>query len=191
MGMGVGDDGHGGGMDRDAWLQERAHGPGKDRGTRRDAGVFRSPKERERHRDERGRCRGFGERPRERGGGMGGDDQVGILQENATQDVAAERGVEEDEEHPGLQVKEADEGNDGDDQAVGTGEAELAQADESAGASQAAAEELRAAPQEARTETSARLHGKGKAERSRTPEKDPHHGEWRVGDFRPYGRRQE
>ncbi|CAI5491156.1 unnamed protein product [Closterium sp. Naga37s-1] len=139
---------------------------------------------------------------------MGGDDPVGILQEN----VAAEQGAEEDEEHPGLQVEEADEGKDGDDQAAGTGEAEPAQADESAGASQAAAEESRAALREARDRDvsrgeeqraegslrqervtpddgvraalAQRLHGKGKAERSCMLEKDPHHGEWRVGDFR-------
>ncbi|CAI5504770.1 unnamed protein product [Closterium sp. Naga37s-1] len=150
---------------------------------------------------------------------MGGDDQVGILQENAAQDVAAEQGAEEDEEHPGLQVEEADEGNDGGDQAAGTGEAEPAQADKSAGASQAAAKESRATPREARDRDvcrgeerraegslrqervmpndgvraalAQRLPGKGKAERSRTPEKDPHHGEWHVGDFCPYGRRQE
>ncbi|CAI5955129.1 unnamed protein product [Closterium sp. NIES-65] len=208
MGVGVGDDGHDGSMDRDALLRERARGPGEDRGTCRDAEVFRSPEERERRRDERGCWRGFGERPQGRGGDMGGDDPVGIRQEN----VAAEQGAEEDEEHPGLQVKEADEGKDGDDQAAGTGEAEPAQADESAGASQAAAKESRAAPREARDRDvsrgeeqrakgllrqeqvtpddgvraalAQRLHGKGKAERSCMLEKDRHHGEWRVGNFR-------
>ncbi|CAI7736331.1 unnamed protein product [Closterium sp. NIES-53] len=43
----------------------------------------------------------------------------------------------------------------------------------------------------ARDAQAPRPHGKGRAEWSRMPERDQHHGEWRVGKFRPHVRRQD
>ncbi|CAI7852922.1 unnamed protein product [Closterium sp. NIES-54] len=195
--VGAGVDGHAGGTDRNAWLRESARGTGVEGGSHRHAGVFHSPEDRGWRRDERGRWRGFEERPRGRGGNGSGDAREGGSQENAAQEVRQERDAEETERNQGWPVEEADEEDGNEVQSEGTSEAKPGPAEEHEGASQAAVEESkttlqescgrdgsrgegqraegsrrqeRGAPDEgARDAQAPRPHGKEGAERSRTP----------------------
>ncbi|CAI7833826.1 unnamed protein product [Closterium sp. NIES-53] len=166
--VGAGIDGHAGGMDQSAWLRDSARGIGVEGGSHSDAG---------------------------------------------------ERDAEGTERNQGRLVEEADEEDGNEVQSEGTSEAEPGPAEESAGASQTVVKESRTTLQEshgrdgsrgegqrvegsrrqeqgapdegARDAQAPRPHGKEGAERSRTPEKSQHHGEWRVGEFCPHVRRQD
>ncbi|CAI7923266.1 unnamed protein product [Closterium sp. NIES-54] len=217
--VGAGVDGHAGGTDQNAWLRESARGTGVEGGSHRDAGVFHSPEDRGRRRDERGHWQGFEERLWGWGSNGSGDAREGGSQENAAQEVTQERDAEGTERTQGPPVEEADEEDGNEVQSEGTSKAEPGPAEERAGASQATVEESRTMLQESRDQDGSRgegqraegsrrqergardkgardaqapsPHGKEEAERSRTPEKGQHHGEWRVGEFRPHIRRQD
>ncbi|CAI5981429.1 unnamed protein product [Closterium sp. NIES-64] len=213
------DEGHAERVDRNAWLQESGRGPGAKGGNHHGGRVFRSPEERGRRCDERGRWLAFGEQSRGQGRSSGSVARKENLPHNAVREETPEQGVEDKEEGSGRSDEEA--GIEGANEArTGeTGDAKTEPAEAQAETSPVAVSELEAPPRGSRgrddpyeegrhTESSGRQElggpemshqawqapnsrGKGKEERSRSAERERRLGGGRVGEFRPRDERQE
>ncbi|CAI6012185.1 unnamed protein product [Closterium sp. NIES-65] len=213
------DEGHAERADRDAWLQESGRGPGAEGGNHPGGRVFRSPEERGRRRDERGRWLAFGEQSRGQGGSGGSVARGENSPHNAVREETPEQGVEDKEE--GSERSDVEAGIKGANEARtgGTSDAETEPAEAQAETSPVAVAELEAPPpgsrgrddpyeEGRRTESSGRQElggpemshrawqapnsrGKGKEERSRLAERERRLGGGCVGEFRPRGEHQE
>ncbi|CAI5987314.1 unnamed protein product [Closterium sp. NIES-64] len=198
---------------------ESGRRPGAEGGNHRGGRVFRSPEERGRRRDERGRWLAFGEQSRGQGGSGGSVTRGENSPHNAVREETPEQGVEDKEE--GSERSDEEAGIEGANEARtgGTGDAETEPAEAQAETSPVAVVELEAPPpgsrgrddpyeEGRRTESSGRQElggpemshrawqapnsrGKGKEERSHSAERERRLGGGRVGEFRPRGERQE
>ncbi|CAI5970710.1 unnamed protein product [Closterium sp. NIES-65] len=156
------DEGHAERADRDAWLQESGRGPGAEGGNHRGGRVFRSPEERGRRRDERGRWLAFGEQSRGQGGSVGSVARGENSPHNAVREETPEQGVEDKEEGSERSDEEAGIEGANEAQTGGTGDAETEPAEAQVETSPVAVAELEAPPPGSRGAKFAR-QGKGGA----------------------------
>ncbi|CAI5952836.1 unnamed protein product [Closterium sp. NIES-64] len=140
------DIGHAECVDQDAWLQESGRRPGAEGGNHRGGRVFRSPEERGRRRNERGRWLAFGEQSRGQGGSGGSVARGENSPHNAVREETPEQGVEDKEEGSERSDEEAGIEGANEAQTGGTGDAETEPAEAQAETSPVAVAELEAPP---------------------------------------------
>ncbi|CAI5998683.1 unnamed protein product [Closterium sp. NIES-65] len=128
----AGGEGYAASADGDVWRRGHDRGDGYGSGDRRAVGVFRSPEERGRRRDERGRRQGVERFDADQGGEAAEKEEAW--------ETSGEEEAEEDAANLERAVEDANGEDDGEEPAAGIGSAEPEEADVAGGASQAGAE---------------------------------------------------
>ncbi|CAI5965466.1 unnamed protein product [Closterium sp. NIES-65] len=151
-------EGYAASADGDVWRRGHDRGDGYGSGDRRAVGVFRSPEERGRRRDERGCWQGVEQFDANQGGEAA---------EKEAWETSGEEEAEEDAANLEQAVEDANGEDDGEEPAAGLGSAKPEEADVAGGASQAGAEGSRSGRSESRGRDASRQE-EHYAERSRT-----------------------
>ncbi|CAI5983966.1 unnamed protein product [Closterium sp. NIES-64] len=138
----AGGEGYAASADGDVWRRRHDRGDGYGSGDRRAVGVFRSPEERGRRRDERGRWQGVERFDANQGGEAAEKEEAW--------ETSGEEEAEEDAANLERAVEDANGEDDGEEPAAGLGSAEPEEADVAGGASQAGAEGSRSGRSESR-----------------------------------------
>ncbi|CAI5958249.1 unnamed protein product [Closterium sp. NIES-65] len=158
----AGGEGYAASTDGDVWRRGHDRGDGYGSGDRRAVGVFRSPEERGRRRDERGHWQGVERFDANQGGEAAEKEEAW--------ETSGEEEAEEDAANLERAVEDANGEDDGEEPAVGLGSAEPEEADVAGGASQAGAEGSRSGRSESRGRDASRQE-EHYAERSRQQER--------------------
>ncbi|CAI5953076.1 unnamed protein product [Closterium sp. NIES-64] len=158
----AGGEGYAASAEGDVWRRGHDRGDGYGSGDRRAVGVFRSPEERGRRRDERGRRQGVERFDANQGGEAAEKEEAW--------ETSGEEEAEEDAANLERAVEDANGEDDGEEPAAGIGSAEPEEADVAGGASQAEAEGSRSGRSESRGRDASRQE-EHYAERSRQQER--------------------